>query len=748
MAAIDRFLDGMMGGLFRDTSAVSFSDVWYRVGPTTPVLSPHAQIMRQRFGGRTLYVVEDPAGGQFYRMTEAAYLFVGMLDGRRTADDAWEACVAQFGDSAPTQRECVDLLSKLQLFGLLSGDLPLLPEMIGQRRQQHSTRKMQRRLGGGIAPTVPLWNPERILHLSRHLLRAIYSWPGLIAWLALISVALYTVFTNRSQWFDGLSGVLDPENFLWMSVVFVVLRAIHELGHAAACKAMGGRCTEIGLMFMAYVFPFPYCDASSAWRFPEVGKRVLVSLGGVLAESVPAAIAAIIWAKAEPGLVKTLAFNTVVISGITSVIFNLNPLLRYDGYYVLSDLTGIANLSQRAQQTIRHVFERGVLKVKGRPAPAVRGKSELAFLLSYGVLSWCYRLIVTFTIAIVLLSSPTYLVFGVAMAIVMLVIAIIWPLMKGVGYLATSPLLMGKRARAIAIVGGTLAVIAIVVGLIPAPNAGYAAAVVEPRTSSAVRIGVDGYIDRVMVRAGDAVNAGDVLFTIRNEDVVQRLGAMQAGVARSQAELQAVLQHLAADRLQAELNLAQARIGLADAEREAAHLEVRAEIAGRVVAPEGTGGRLDDLVGRFASKGTMIAEVASMDDLVVRCSMSDRAYALIFQDKFGASLSDVRAAVRVRGDAGRVVPVRITRAGPLASREVENRSMTAPMGGEILMDPRDTKNATAIDPQFVMELTPAERIATWQPGLRAKARFEAPREPLASQWYRWARQYFSDRLES
>src|SRR5213079_2989480 len=102
--------------LLREDVTSSFSDLWYRLGPTRPRLSAHAQVARQRFGGQTTHIVEDPASGQYYRITDSAYFFIGLLDGRRTVDQAWEACNAQLGDLAPTQRECVDLLSKLQLY--------------------------------------------------------------------------------------------------------------------------------------------------------------------------------------------------------------------------------------------------------------------------------------------------------------------------------------------------------------------------------------------------------------------------------------------------------------------------------------------------------------------------------------------------------------------------------------------------------------------------------------------------------
>src|SRR5436190_7852151 len=339
--------------LLREDVISSFSDLWYRLGGTRPRLSPHAKVTRQRFGGHASYIVEDPASGNYYRLSEPAYFFIGLLDGRRTVDHAWEACNAQLGDDAPTQRECVELLSRLQLYGCLSGDLPLAADMVELRRREARQRRMQRRAGRGISMTVPLLNPEPMLESAKHLLAGVFSKWGAAAWVTVVVFALYRVIVRRDALADGLSGVLNPSNLLWLGIVFLLLRALHEFGHAAATKAMGARCTEIGLMLIALVLPFPYCDTSAAWRLPEVWKRVIVSAGGMIVETFAAALAAIAWSymgKDDAGLPRTILYNTMVLSGVTTIVFNINPLLRYDGYYILSDITGSANLAMRGQE--------------------------------------------------------------------------------------------------------------------------------------------------------------------------------------------------------------------------------------------------------------------------------------------------------------------------------------------------------------------------------------------------------------
>src|SRR5262245_25835270 len=196
--------------ILREDVTSSFSDLWYRLGATRPRLSPHARVTRQRFGAHASYIVEDPASGNYYRLSEPAYFFIGLLDGRRTVNDAWEACNAQLGDDAPTQRECVELLSRLQLYGCLSGDLPLAPDMVELRRREARQRRVQRRTGRGVSMTIPLFNPEPMLERCKHLLALLFSTWGAAAWLIVVGFALYRVVVRREALADGLSGVLNP----------------------------------------------------------------------------------------------------------------------------------------------------------------------------------------------------------------------------------------------------------------------------------------------------------------------------------------------------------------------------------------------------------------------------------------------------------------------------------------------------------------------------------------------------------
>lgn len=724
----------------------SFSDLWYRVADTRPRLSVHARIIRQRYGPETAFIVEEPTSGHYYRLSEPAMFFIGLLNGTRTVDEAWHACCDQLGDGAPTQRECIDLLAKLQMFGLLVGDEPLAPEMIEHRVREARSNRRQQRTGRYLFPHIPLINPEPFLQRHERLMRAIFSKPMAAIWLTLITVAAIAVFRHARDLGSELNTLLTPANIFWLGVLFLAIRAIHELGHAAACKAMGGRCTEIGVMLIAWVLPLPYCDASSAWRFPEISRRVLVSAAGMIVEFFFAAIAALIWVATlgeETSLIHTLAYNAMVISSVMTFLFNLNPLLRYDGYYILSDLAGAPNLAQRSKELTRFVVERFAFGLRGLDPPAVRDRSELALLGVYGVLSPPYRVFIGLSILLVIASK--FITLGLVLAVVMAAIWFVWPVLKGIGYLASSPKLFGRRARAIGVTALGVAIVGGLVGAVPVREGGYATGTLEPRSRAAIRAGQNGVIARVLARPGQRVEAGDALFALDNPQLRRDLAVAQGQLAAAQ-----VRRDLATTQSPAQQRVAQSTVEhlqrqLQRAQQHLDELTITAPIAGRFVAAEGTGLDIDNAVGRFVTRGTLLASVAQLDDLRVRALISDRERAFVFHSTDEDS-AQVPAQIRVRGRAGTPIPGTVTSIAPAGSRTLTTASLATGSGGSIVLDPTDRSGGRTLIPYFLVEVRPDGLADGLMPGQRARVRFAIGRAPIAVQAWRRARQFVSGKL--
>jgi putative peptide zinc metalloprotease protein len=738
--------------LLQEEVSSSQSDLWYRVGPTKPRLAVHANIIRQSLGDRTVFVLEDPASTQYFRLSEAAYWWLGLLDGKRTVHEAWTIAGTQLGEHAPTQRECVELLARLQFFGLLEGDGPVASDMVAQRHAQHAATKRQRRLGMGISLTVPLFNPEPFLEATKALWKAFYSWIGLALWTILVGVALYCVFSKPDALFSQFNRVLDPANLAWMGLILIFLRAWHELGHAAACKALGARTTEVGIMLVMFVFPFPYCDATTAWRLPETRKRIIVSAGGVYFETILAALAAILWWKSEPGLLRTLSYNTMLLSGLTTFVFNLNPLLRYDGYYILADLTGIANLWQRSRDLLTFLIEKYAFGVKALKPPLITTTREFWFVLIYAILSVPYRLLVTFTIVFIIWSNPTYMTLGAVLAVLAAVMFIFLPVGKGFTYLFGSIKLMGQRPRAFAVCAVTLLAIFISVGIIPAPSAGYAPAVIRAQREEPVRVGEAGFVEQIHAHAGARINKGDPLFTLRNPEVTANLALAQASYAEALARLDDAASESPTQRQIEERTVETAEAELTRARQRVAELTVRAPIDGTLTPLGGTPIDLENLPGRFLQRGALVGFITTPDDLLIRAVVSDRDQAYLFPMGEKTPLrtdssQGVSASFRVRGQAAIAFDAAIVRFPSQGSRTLEAQSLSAQAGGDIVLDPTDQKNETTLDPQFVVDLRPTDPSAAQRlkPGQRAQVRFATPPRPLLVQWWRRLSQSFAER---
>lgn len=735
----------------------TFSDTWYRLAPSRPRLSPHAQIVRQHYGPEVSYIVEEPAGGGYYRLSEAAYFFIGLLDGTRTVQEAWDACNAQLGDAAPTQRQCVELLGKLQVFGLLLGEQPLAPDFALERKVYARRRLRERRLGKWLFLNLPVVNPEAFLERHAAVCRAAFSWAGAAVWTIVVAAGITAVIANWGQFRSSLNfaGLLRPENVLVLGIVFILLRAWHELGHAAACKAFGGRVTEIGLILIAFVLPLPYCDASSSWRFPSIRKRVIVSAGGVIFETFVAAIAAMVWAATEPGLVHSVCYNTMIISGVTTLVFNLNPLLRYDGYYILSDIAGSPNLAQRSKELWKTALHRWVFGVRTAQPPSFRGGGELALLWIYSALSFPYRLFVMVAILIMLFEfDPTL---GVILAAVMLVAVFIWPVLKGVGYLISSPVLMGRRTRAIGVTAAAVGGATVLVGVVPMPSSAYAPGLVEPAESAPLRAGESGFVREVLAAPDQSVQAGQTVIRLENPVVEAELGAARARLARARASLQKAIAQSQGERYLAERDVEAAEAEVRRLEARAAALEVAAPVGGLLVEAGTDFPDLRQAVGTFVERGYLFGTVQTgggPGELVVRVLVPDREYArLVAAGLAGpgrAEEAEPDIEVKVRGMADRTVRARIVRETQVGSRTLEEAALAAPSGGSILVDPRSTSGELrSLRPNFLLELRAADGDSlpvSAQPGLRAMVRFILPPEPLLDRWGRRVQRYLAGRL--
>ena len=289
-----------------------------------------------------------------------------------------------------------------------------------------------------LAIRFPLIDPDNFLNRAMPHVRPLLTLAGAVTWLIVISVALLLLLVHYGDLtYELKANVLSPQNILLVILIFPIMKTFHEFAHAFAVKAWGGEVHEMGITLLVLV-PVPYVDASAAWAFREKYKRILVSAAGMIVELFLAAIALILWVWLAPGMIRDAALSAFLIGSVSTLLFNANPLLRFDGYYILQDLIEIPNLYSRSAKYNLYLLKTYLLGQRETATPATE-HSERKWLAAYGILALLYRIFITFVIAFFLASK--YLVLGVILALWALTMMFVVPACKAIRFLLFDPTL-------------------------------------------------------------------------------------------------------------------------------------------------------------------------------------------------------------------------------------------------------------------------------------------------------------------
>jgi putative peptide zinc metalloprotease protein len=719
----------------------TFSPFWHRLAATTPRLRPHVQITRQFYRGRRWHVAHDPTSNQFYRLSPIGYEFISLLDGATSVEKAWTIALNKHGDSAPTQHEVIELISQLYNSNLLSVEASPETEQLLRRGRERTRKRLVQQAIGLLYFRMPLLNPDRFLTAVEPIFRPVLNRFGLILWAIFVLAVLANLLPQWPRLVSGIDSITSPQNWLWMIAVFIFLKLWHELGHGVMCKTFGGQVPEFGAMLLVLI-PSPYVDASSAWSFDGKWKRIAVGAGGMMFELFAAAIAGIIWLNATPGtLPSSLAYFVMVTSGVSTLVFNANPLMKFDGYYMLSDYLEVPNMQQRSGQLIKNFFIRTVYGVEN-VRPVTNQPSERWILFWYGWLSMGYRALIIFSISFWLLGQ--WFGLGLVLAIWSIGTWALLPTGKLIHYLASNSQLHDRRARAI---GATLAIvlaIAGILGLVRVPDWRRAPGVVESTQQSPVFAGTDGFIDKVHVRPGQTVTKGQLIV-----ELISPQADLQ--IAAAEAEKQEYAVRLAASRAQgdaagvlaAEKQIAAAQQQIAELRRQRDELRVLAPQDGVVVGSDPM-----EIIGALVRRGEMLCQITQPGSLRIAAVLEQGDASALFDQSAGSNLQpdtqELQLAadatqIRIRGRASELITPINTRVQPAGLTRLPHASLGFAGGGPIAVNNEDQSGKTAEKPRFVIkaELTPQDQ-ATLYPGQRVVVRMTLPGKSIMNQaWDRF-----------
>jgi putative peptide zinc metalloprotease protein len=712
-------------------SQTFFSHAWYRVNHSSPRLKAHVQIRPQRFRGQLWYVLRDPQQGAFHRLSDAAYLAVSLMDGQQTVEAIWLALGERLGTEQPTQDELVRLLRQLHAADLLVSDsVPDLGEL-ARRREEQAQRRLMARVRNPISVKISLFDPNRFLGRTLPYVAWAFAPAGFVAWLAIVLAGIVMAILNWQELSaDVADRALAPSNIILMALIYPCIKALHELGHGWATRRWGGEVHEIGVMLLV-LFPVPYIDASESAGFASKWQRAVVGAAGIMVELLLAAIAMGVWLLVQPGIVHAIAFSVMLIAGISTVLFNGNPLLRYDGYYVLSDLLDIPNLGPRSGQYLLFLAKRRLLGLDSLAVPTT-APGEVFWLIGYGIASFTYRTAITALIALYLAKRA--FIIGVVLALLALFNAVLFPLYRGAHYLASNRELRGRRPRAVTAAAVGVAALLLLAFALPAPYATLAQGVVWPPDSATVRSGTGGTVVRLLENPGAAVLPGTPILELSDPTLDAGIAALQARQREIALRLDASMM---SDRVGVEIFHQQMQHVTAALEQERARkgeLIVRAGAAGRLAIPNAV-----DLPGHLVERGAILGYVINSREPIVRAIVDQDDVELILERlvrtriRFAQDLSEPRDAA----------PVRTT---PAAVDTLPSEVLGKEGGGPWAEIPDGNGPPHLVQKAFVMDFrvdgtTPGATI-----GSRVYLRFDHGYEPVGWRWLRSLRQLFLRQL--
>ena len=707
--------------------------------------------------GQGCHVIKDPVSLEYYRLDELQWNVLRRLDGKRSAAELRREIASENPAFEMENGQLLELITSLHRRRLVLADVPGQADVLLEDYQRDVWRSRLLALRTVFYIRLPGVNPEPLLGLVHRLAGWMFA-PVAVVLCSLFAVA---VGIHALATFDEIERALPrfEQFFGWPNVLLLWLtmglaKVLHEIGHGLACRRSGGECHSIGAAFLMFS-PCLYCDVSDAWLLPERRKRITVSLAGIYVETLISAIALTLWHLLPDGLPRNLCFNVFLVTSITTIAFNANPLLRYDGYYILSDLLEMPNLRQKASRVTGAFAARVFLGIPSRPPDMSRGRLVLTGL--YGVASMLYGWFVVGAILLMLhdrLKPYGLEEYGTAIGFVLLGAAVAGLVWRVGRCLATAEKQQMNLRRPV-LTGLALAALSWGLLRVPVPYSVYAQVLIEPAEVVQVHNRTAGRLERVFVRPGESVQQGQLLATLANPKKQEQYIELQTALEHQRIEV-ALHRGLNDSREEAlaRTRLAALREQLADFQRQLQEMRITAPRAGVVVQAAGRPARVEGRdseslngwsghpleranAGAWLPAGTHLLSTSSSPgwEAVMLVRQRDREFL-----SAGAVVE-----VRLEGSAGQTFEARISEVGDQELHQV-SPAATIAFGGELPAVEARHDQARLVDPVYQARLVFPDVRSVLPSGARGLARLRIRDETVGTRLWNACRQLARFRL--
>jgi putative peptide zinc metalloprotease protein len=619
----------------------------------------------REFDGTPCYVVEDPLNSRFFRLGVREWTFISFLDGKNTVADAVELAAASLGPQAIAPAEAVRLCQ-----WLAEVQLAVAPIASGIDAGDARPGRSRAVLASPFYLRIPLGNPDRALAAMLPWLQWAFG-PQLFAiWLAVCAAGVYQILVDRQRFMASACDLFAPSHWPLLIAVWLVLKVVHELAHGLAAKQFKASVGSAGIVLI-FFSPVAYIDVTAAWRIRSRWKRVAVSAAGMYVELGVAGLAALVWSETGPGWIHYLAHKVVLTAGLSTLLFNLNPLMRFDGYYILADLTGATNLYARGRAYVRYLGRRWLLGLSDALPAEVQGHR---WIRVYGVLSFLWR--VSACASLLVVSVALFRGLGVVLTAFAVAGWVLVPLVRLVRLLVVGhrhgTLSLWRATGRLGLAAGAVAAVL----ALPWPGRPAAPAVVEYAPLTHVRADVGGFVQRVYVEPGQEVAAGQTLAVLVNDDAAAELKSLTLEIEQSRIKSRIYQQDDELTKYQVELKTGQS---LETKRQQLAQrmetLVLRAPRAGRVVTRN-----LAALEGTFLPAGAELLALGDENHKELQVSVGQEEL-----EAFRATRAP--AEIAVRGGPCLQTPCGAVAVLPRAATEPLHPALGAHCGGPLAVHP-------------------------------------------------------------
>ena len=693
-------------------------------------LRPDLVIQPQFYEGMTHYVIKDPIGLKYFRFKVEEYFLLEQFDGKNTLQDVKRSFERKYRPQTISVDDLIRFASQLHEAGLAMVDTTEQGKVLIARRRKNRWKRIWQFLANIMYIKIPIIDPERLLTRMYPWFRWIYT-PWFIT--ASVGLMLSALTLVVSQWTTFQTKLPEFQSFFnWRTIIYFwcslgIVKVIHEFGHGLTAKHFGGEVHEMGMLFLVMT-PALYCDVTDSWLLPSKWKRIWISAAGIYVECFLAACATFVWFNTEEGLLNSLMLATMFICSVNTILFNANPLLRYDGYYVMADYLEIPNLRVKSTQFFAYLFQEKVMGLE-IPVQSYMPRSRRALFVIYAIASFGYRWVVTFSILFFLskflepygLKSISYMLMTFAAGSM-----IGMPLFNIVKFVRQPGRMRKvKKARTAGFFAGVGVVTALVL-LIPTPLRVQGTLRLTTAKPAVIYPETPGRLVTMNFRDGDEVKAGQVIAALSNLELQREYRSKLGEVDTYQSK---------AANYRMSSNIVDARLAQ-QAEEHAGMLEDTVakydEQIGKLTMVAARDGRVMGLphpetIGQWVKPGKPFCEVGDPRKLEAH----------LILDQADIDLIDVnrRAWVKIYGDSERTIRSYV---GEVSQRNREEipAELSNLAGGEVAtkQDPK-TGSPKPLTPVFEIVIPVDNADLALLPGTRGFAKIDGGHAPLG--WWLW-----------